>query len=281
MRRLITQSVLVVVCFGLFSSKLWAWNALGHETIALIAYQHLTPVARQQVDLAVSNMHQEYPNLNSYAQLAYWPDMIRSQKIETFTRWHYIDTPFSTDGTALKNSIDTDNAVWALDQIQVIVGNKNANPIERARFIAFLTHIVGDEHQPLHTVSRFAVNHPYGDRGGNDYAIIFNGEKINLHKFWDEGAGIFMGDFSPQRAAMIASQIEGQYPENFFNTQSVRFAPDDWANEGVVFAKTYVYNTPENQTLSTEYINQNKQRAMQQAALAGYRLANELNQLLG
>lgn len=278
MKRVTIKFILIL---SLFAPKLWAWNALGHEVVALIAYQHLTPEARNQVDLAVSKMHQEYPDINSYAQIASWPDALRSQKIDTFTRWHYIDTPFSTDGTPLRNSIDTDNAVWVLDQIEVVVGNKEANPFERARFIAFLTHIAGDIHQPMHTVSRFSANHSLGDRGGNDYFIKFKGQEINMHKFWDEGAGEFMGSFAPDHAAKLATQIEEQYPESYFGNKTSVSAPDAWAAEGVTFAKANVYIAPENEPLTEDYIDQSKQRAMQQAALAGYRLANVLNKLLG
>lgn len=42
----------------------------------------------------------------------------------------------------------------------------------------FITHFVGDLHQPLHTGL-------YSDRGGNDVVVQFFGEETNLHALWD------------------------------------------------------------------------------------------------
>jgi len=47
---------------------------------------------------------------------------------------------------------------------------KNANDLERrAIALAWLFHLVGDIHQPLHTAQLFTVDYPQGDRGGKKY----------------------------------------------------------------------------------------------------------------
>jgi len=43
---------------------------------------------------------------------------------------------------------------------------------------AWLCHLVGVLHQPLHAGFE-------DDRGGNNFDIIFKGEQVNLHGFWD------------------------------------------------------------------------------------------------
>jgi len=48
------------------------------------------------------------------------------------------------------------------------------NPLEAGMAIRFLVHFVGDLHQPLHATSRFTVNMPEGDAGGNDFKIVYN-----------------------------------------------------------------------------------------------------------
>ena len=257
----------------------YAWNATGHMIVADIAYQNLTSAARAKVDNLVGQLNQEYPDMKLYANIAYWPDSIRSQRIETFTHWHYIDNAFTNDGSELKNLVDTDNAVWAVNTIQQVVENNSANVFDRARFLSFLTHIVGDLHQPLHTASLISATHQNGDKGGNSYFIRYNNDKINLHKLWDSGVGAF-NDTTVEKAASLANRISATYPKAYFGDRVKVVKPDEWAKEGMEVAKQSAYNTPENQYPRDEYFSNGKKVAEQQVALAGYRLAELLNQLL-
>lgn len=60
---------------------------------------------------------------------------------------------------------------------------------ERALFARYLVHLVGDIHQPLHSVALFNKTYPKGDAGGNLLKIkILNGTSQNFHSFWDSGA---------------------------------------------------------------------------------------------
>ncbi|VVC76570.1 hypothetical protein AQUSIP_18860 [Aquicella siphonis] len=258
----------------------FAWNALGHMVIAEIAYQNLKPDVREKVDALVENLHQQYPEMKSFANISYWPDALRGQKIETYTHWHYIDIAFSTDGTPLQDLVDDDNAVWAVNNIEPVVKNTRANAYERARFLAFLTHIVGDLHQPLHTVSYISAATPNGDKGGNDFYVRYNNERVKLHRLWDGGVGVFEGEGSQTRAHETASNIMALYPESGFGAQVNDITPANWANEGLENAKKYVYNTAPNQALSAAYVEEGRRISEKEAALAGYRLAKILNSII-
>lgn len=73
--------------------------------------------------------------------------------------------------------------------IKVLSANINQTTAERALFARYLVHIVGDIHQPLHSVSMYNETFPSGDRGGNSLKIVLlNGTTQNLHAFWDSGA---------------------------------------------------------------------------------------------
>lgn len=73
--------------------------------------------------------------------------------------------------------------------IKVLSTNINKTTSERALFSRYLVHVVGDIHQPLHSVSLFNETFPSGDRGGNSLKItLLNGTVQNLHSFWDSGA---------------------------------------------------------------------------------------------
>jgi S1/P1 Nuclease len=65
---------------------------------------------------------------------------------------------------------------------------RSQNEIERkAIALAWLFHLVGDLHQPLHTAQLFTVEYPRGDRGGNEICVCVTqaGQPIDLHRFWD------------------------------------------------------------------------------------------------
>ncbi|MHB1947281.1 MAG: S1/P1 nuclease [Gammaproteobacteria bacterium] len=280
------SSLLVIVIFLvsiLFPYQVNAWNAVGHMVIAHIAYERLTPQVRAKVDNIVATFSKEYPDMTQFDQIAIWADNLRGQRIETFSHWHYIDVAFTDDGTPLKNMVDTDNIVWAINHIEPIVKNEKANPFEKARFLAFLVHCVGDAHQPLHTVTRISKKHPSGDRGGNLFLIQHTAglKAQNLHSLWDEGLGVFEGGQSPSNIASIAHMITSTYPEKFFGTQVNDEETSHWATEGLEVATKFVYKITENVAPDNAYLEAGKQIAEQRAALAGYRLAIVLNQLLG
>lgn len=275
------HAVLVLSLSLCFSSSLFAWNYLGHMVIASIAYQNLKPPVKKKVDELISYFQKEYPYMDSFVQIAHWPDRIRMQHIEMFDHWHYIDMPFSDDGTPIKNTVDTDNAVWALDKIKIITKNDKANAYERARFLGFFIHIVGDLHQPLHTVSRISAENPNGDAGGNLFYIRYKGKRIKLHKLWDEGLGLFLGEDNAKHANMVADEISALYPRSYFGNKINEVNPEEWVKEGMKNARSYVYTTPSESTPTSGYVAAGQQLVQQSVALAGYRAANMLNQMLG
>lgn len=259
----------------------YAWNAMGHMLVAKIAYTQLKPKARKKVDQMIGYFNEEYTDMKTFLNIAYWPDEIRSQNINTYTRWHYIDTPLMLDGTLLQeNTIDSDNAVWAIKNIKETVANDHANPFERVRFLAFLVHIVGDMHQPLHTVTGVSAAHPKGDQGGNTYLVKRGKATMRLHQVWDNGLGSFNGEHSFSSASQLAETIMQSYPREYFGSAVYNIDPTNWVDEGLSTAKKYVYATPENSKLSDNYIQNGKKISEEKIALAGYRLAEILNNLL-
>lgn len=261
------------------SQQVIAWNALGHMVIASVAYQKLKPPAKNKVEQLILAFQKEYPEITSFVQMAPWPDSIRGQKIDMFTRWHYIDLAFSDDGTPLKNLVDTDNAVWALSKLKTPIANDYTKSIERARFLAFFVHIVGDLHQPLHTVSRITANLPNGDQGGNLMSVVYKNRSTKLHKVWDGGVGAFEGANTQADAVEKATRLMALYPVSFFNGKASDLRPENWTDEGMENARHYVYNTPPDKPLTQAYLQNAQVLSEQQAVLAGYRLAGLLNHM--
>jgi len=55
--------------------------------------------------------------------------------------------------------------------------------------------MVGDIHQPLHSVSLFNHTYPKGDAGGNFLKLqMLNGTIANFHSYWDSGAYLLQND---------------------------------------------------------------------------------------
>ena len=268
---------------SIYTINSYSWNALGHMVVAQIAYEQLNPEVQKKVDKMVTDLGKEYPYITSFYQLGPWPDSLKIQKIDIYSHWHYTDLAFSTDGTALKNLENTDNVVWAINQMEPIVANNKANVYERAKFLAFLVHIIADIHQPLHTTSLISAKTPDGDKGGNLYYIKFptaHPKTITLHKLWDQGIDVFIGESTFDKVTALSHQITALYPREYFGTKVMDLKPDHWTNEGLQTSITMVYSTPENQILSDDYQTSGRLIVQQKAALAGYRLAAVLNQLL-
>lgn len=275
--------IIFILLLWLITFESYAWNALGHMVVATIAYDQLKPDIQQKVDQMVADLSKEYPDITTFPQMAPWPDSLRSQQIEIYTHWHYVDKAFSTDGTPVIDISDTDNVLYALKQMEPILRNAHANAYEKARFLAFLIHCVGDIHQPLHTVSKISAAYPYGDQGGNLYYIHYptNAETMSLHKLWDGGIDFLNMKATDANAKNLATVLVSQYPESDFGTKATNLEIDTWGDEGFYLATTLVYQTPENQVPTSDYLTKAKMSAEQQLALAGYRLAHLINDLLG
>src|SRR3990167_2466630 len=267
-----STSIALLIFFMLFfplSSR--AWNTFAHQLIANIAYQKLNTVAKEAVDTLIIDFTHDYPKYSSFISMAYWPDSLHGQKIEAYSRWHYIDVAFSDDGTPVKNLIDTDNAYWAVGMIEPILQNASVNPYDRARFLAFFIHIVADLHQPLHTVSRISSLHPDGDRGGNLFFVRYNNKRIPLHQLWDRGVGAFDIENSDENIAKTSKRIMAQYPENYFGDRVNDLHSSDWIKDGMDEAYHWVYVIPQESVPDEKYIGKGQQISEQAAALAGYR----------
>src|SRR5579872_7034439 len=92
----------------------YSWNAMGHQLVAQIAYDNLTPKAKHIVNKYNRSLDKFSPSHN-FISSATWLDSIRTKDVHWFDTLHYIDIPFSKDGTSLI-SIQKINALWAINQ---------------------------------------------------------------------------------------------------------------------------------------------------------------------
>jgi len=76
------------------------------------------------------------------------------------------------------------NILTAMAENDSVVKNENDSE-RKAIGLAWLFHLVGDIHQPLHTAQLFTIDYPKGDRGGNEICVRVTqaGQPMDLHKF--------------------------------------------------------------------------------------------------
>ncbi len=260
----------------------YGWNSTGHRLVAQIAYDQLTPNARQQIKRLVKKTHRNQKPEQAFVNSASWPDrIIYSDDIHAFDSWHYIAQPWVT-GDNKPPPLEQHNVVWAILQAEAVLSSHKATTDQKAIFLRFLVHFVGDVHQPLHAIELYSRRFPNGDAGGNFYKL--NAKSRNLHALWDSGVGAFSrisGKTYPssQTIMLEAKQLEKNYPFKQYYKQAQQLSPEQWANESYTLAKEFVYRTPYAKKPSKRYRKRGQELAKQRVALAGYRLGMLLNRL--
>jgi hypothetical protein len=106
--------------------------------------------------------------------------------------WHFIDTPVPAEGGQLPADHPSTPAVNAVGVVNVLMRQlkSDEDDKEKAYDLAWLMHLVGDLHTPLHAVNGISETLPKGDRGGNDVLITGATQGApELHAFWDNVLG--------------------------------------------------------------------------------------------
>lgn len=266
-----------------FSPATFAWNNTGHMLIAEIAYEQLSPEVKERVEDLSGLLREFYPYNSRFVRAAVWADWLKGSSVHAFDSWHYIDLPYAMDATVIPPYTEKHHIVWAIEQSLQVLRSRRSNTLEKALFLRFLVHFVGDIHQPLHTINGFSQRHPRGDRGGNYFSLVSPyGE--NLHRLWDQGLGYLKKPkgrgLAPIPYLRAKSTIlQQQYPRKALadNLEEKRFMK--WAEESHQIAIKFAYNLAEGSQVDAAYLQQGQELVKQQVILAGYRLGDLLNQI--
>jgi hypothetical protein len=241
-----------------FAPAAMAWGPTGHRAVGRIAERHLTPKAASAV-----------AGLLAPEQLAYvttWADEIRSEPDwAKGDPWHWVTVPDGqTYETTPKNP--EGDVLEAIARFERTLADRNAPRQERVQALKWLSHLVGDLHQPLH-VGRG------DDRGGNEVMVLWFSEPSNLHWVWD-GKIIESTELS---FSELAGLLDHATPEQRRDWQSS--GPRDWARESQQL-RDACYQLGDRK-LSFRYIHDHWPTVQRRLLQAGVRLAGELNRLLG
>ena len=149
--------------------------------------------------------------------------------------------------------------------------------------LRFFLHLVGDMHQPLHMSTRVTPQHPDGDRGGNSFKINFKPD--NLHALWDEMMGMIpyvkrpLDQTGVNSIEMWANTIRTQYTREKLAHELQTKDPWTIAKQLHTIAVEEAYKgIQEGGVPSQDYLRARFETCKKLVALAGYRLADALNQ---
>ncbi|MBI2786234.1 MAG: S1/P1 nuclease [Legionella longbeachae] len=262
----------IALCFWVLSS--YAWNALGHKVVAQIAFDNLSPNAKVMCHKYLRSRFHNSPN-SSFVASATWMDQIRRKQVYWYDGMHYIDIPFSNDQSNLP-SIESTNAVWAIKNATVVFTSKKTNFFDKQLALRMLIHIIGDIHQPLHSITKVSAQLPKGDLGGNLFLLGKNSVGINLHQYWDNGAGFFLGRNDEKHVKDMAQELEQKWPCALITTET---KPEKWAEMSYQLAVKKVYQLNFKDIPSKKYQANSQILVQKQAVYAGCRLAALLNKI--
>ena len=277
------------------------WDAAGHRTVAAIAWEHMTPRARARaVELllhgpALANFGSLRPADGSEAardralflNTTTWADLVRNRDqawhVYHHPTWHYADFYWNAENGQphdIPNAgPDSLNAAERIVALGATLADSSAADTTRAVALAWVLHLVGDIHQPLHASSRVTPAEPLpkGDQGGNTFHLDDN---RNLHAYWDrildEAIAPEPGEDSIAYASRIARQID-----RMAGTPAAGSDVLGWAHEGLRLAQTFVYSgVSRGSAPSAAYQAEALKVSEGRIALAGYRLAALLNDAL-
>jgi hypothetical protein len=231
MRHTFVGGVVLAGCLvSIVPRQAWGWSRDGHRIVCRIAWQLLDEPRRAEI----ARLTGAYRNPDGQAMGQFWDacsyaDDARTKarntpswsRFATFETWHYANVPRTTTTLATPPC-----------QVLCVVTAVNVHSSQlsnvtdlaaKAEALFFLSHWVGDLHQPLHL--GFA-----DDRGGNDVRPIEGGyyNVANMHALWDSGLlGKLLGttgwqDFADALAREITPAQQAWW---------IQDGPTHWAQE--------------------------------------------------
>lgn len=272
------RSATLLLVASIASTTVQAWGPQGHRLVALVATNHLTQTARQNVRWLLGDA--------SLADVAIWADQYREENSQT-SFWHYVDIPLDATSYDRDRDCPTQPGVlargrgdrWrdcAMDRIlynEERLANTSLDRADRAIALKFLVHLIGDLHQPLHALGV--------ERGGNGIPVSAFGSTTctydegtpypcNLHGVWDTTLIAQRRLDDRQYLAALEQQIKRHHWDRIATG-----SPEEWAMQSHALAKVALL--PPQANVDERYYRAQMPVIDEQLALGGLRLAAVLN----
>ena len=311
----VKRSAVVAGLLLSFALPSFAWDEVGHKLTAYIAWSQMRPDVRAKViktllaapeDAQLSTFYSAFGSGRSQAArdreffmlMATWPDIIRDKnfavrfKNYAHSDWHYADTFWQWKNGKAELVADAKPSGLAMEKIAEFdkLIRSNATDAEKAVAIAWLEHLIGDIHQPLHASGRVTDSNKDGDQGGNLFLLTPKGtpraQQENLHWLWDS----IVLRYQPNSKDLcdadylypIGDEMMRLYPYDKMKGELADGKFDVWKDESYKIASTEAYRGVEwFKAPSDDYKKKAFEIAQRRIALAGYRMADEFNDAFG
>lgn len=314
MKKTLVKVLLFLGIAAFLVSSVAAWDDTGHKLTTYIAWEQMSPQAREKAVKILLSAPEDSHLSVFYVQdsrsaaakqrelfmiASTWADIVRDRNFKTRNakyhrgNWHYLDTFWrETNGKAElvpELQSDKENAIERLYAFDKVLRDASASDADKAIALAWILHIGGDIHQPLHDSARVTQYDPKGDQGGNRFMLspkdATGDDRVSLHWYWDSIVGRNIprtgdacdSDYLPA----IAQQMTKKYPFAKMQNRLRTGKFDEWQQEGFQIASTKLYpaSLKFGEMPSESYKKQAFEIAQEQIVLAGYRLGDMLNQI--
>lgn len=274
-------------------SGAFAWGGNAHRAIADIAAARMSPKALRKAEqlLAATDTGLVGP---TFEDAAVWADVMRDSSAEAralTASWHYVNLEVGAEDVAAAcpqvpfeaGRVSTTGQgaclLTKIDDFIRTLSDPRQSDRERGLALRYLTHFVGEAHQPLHAASSCR------DAGGNAERIeTVSGRDTSLHGYWDTTVVTDLARNPKALAKTLNAQITPSQARAWSGAKT-----SSWIAESHTLAVeiAYRYGGPNAcarsrsvTRLSPAYEERARAVAGQQIQKAGVRLAAVLNAVL-
>ncbi|KAH9288961.1 hypothetical protein KI387_033078, partial [Taxus chinensis] len=237
--------------FSVAPGHVQAWGKEGHYSTCKIA----EPLLSEKTVKAVNAILPKYAQ-NDLASLCSWPDQMRF-RYHWANPLHFIDTPDGKCGYDYSRDCHNENGEKGMclegainnytSQLSTYGHKSHGNQHNLTEALLFLSHFMGDIHQPLHV--GFS-----SDRGGNSIELHWYRRKSNLHHVWDVAIlETSMKDFYNNDLEVLIQDVQKNITDLWStdvsawqecNTDDLA-CPKSYADESIILACKWAYKDAE------------------------------------
>jgi len=239
------------------------WGRAGHQAIAMLAAERLSPGARERLQDLLAGQ--------GVGDASTWADSVRPARPAT-EPLHYVNIPIWAPRYEPERYCPEGRCVLgAITHYRAVLADPGTPALERTEALKFLIHFVSDLHQPLHVADR-------GDRGGNDVRVGYRGRGTSLHSLWDTGLVEAIAPDGPALAEQLRSRLAA-LPADSVAAWS-EGTPEDWAMGLQRISREVVYRLPPEGGIDAAYVAATHPIVERQLLQAVLRLAAVLEAVL-
>jgi hypothetical protein len=282
-----------------------AWHNQGHMMVAEVAWRHMSSGAKCRAVWLLNSDAEYARGLQNPTRIAWrealfvnvatWPDRIKAtgsgfgpggdaslnvglSDKHQHRNWHFADFPVPASDA---HPVPGINALERIKTFTQTLSDPDTPSALKAYDLAWLLHLVGDVHQPLHMANQYGPVFHGNDAGGNGIPVQYPGYH-ELHGFWDGAPGDSKNSAKVLGISIQAARSLAPAP----STQAAISDVDTWGHESYDLAVNDAYVAPVMlQSAATviptpAYVANAQKIAKARVALGGARLANLLNAAL-